>query len=294
MVLENKFWIMQEFLSNDANNVQSGYALYFKGDTLINGSMYKNVFRSSLSGSHPCPPNEAPCFEFDLPYASMDTTLMGHIRESINDMRVYYLTTDDAQGCYSDSQETTLFDFNKMVGDTLNECLVEGLGGNYTDDFGIIESYSMLDYFGKERNAQRTIGNITYIGLPFQGDVHIFEEVGIEGFGLFHEYNNLDILFDYCENDMKGCKLISNTSEPRLSSNIKVFPNPARDKINIEIDLDLIGAKFSILNNSGRRFQSGVLNHTTTHLSCEDLESGLYFISIQNGVGEITLPFTKL
>lgn len=294
MVLENKYWVMQKYYSLDESNIESGYAIYFQGDTIINDFSYKNVFRTNLSGSHPCPPSEAPCFQFDLPYASMDATLIGHIRESILDLSVHYLALDDDQGCYSDIQETTLFDFSKMVGDTLNDCLVDGLGGMYTDGFGIIESYNNLEVFGKMRNAQRTTGKVTYIGLPFDGDINIFEEVGIEGFGLFHKFNNLDVLYDYCEDAMGDCNLISNTSELRLSSNVRVFPNPVKDQINIEIASILIGSKFSIITVSGKEIRTGMLTSVTTDLSLYDLDTGFYFITIQTDQGRSTTLFSKI
>lgn len=292
LVSENKYWIMRRYYSLDINNISSGHAIYFKGDTSINGIVYKNVYKSNLSGTHPCPPYSQPCFEFDIPYASMDTSLIGHVRESTADMIVYFRAVSD-QGCYSSEDEVTLFDFGKQVGDSLNQCLYEAVGGLTNNGYGLVDGYQEVEKFGYLRNAQTTTGFLGFIGLPFEGEINIIEGIGAENHGLFHRFWGLDEMHDYCEGDIGECQLISSATSLKLSSNIKTFPNPASDEIHITVDRAFLGSPFFIKSISGEIIMKGSMSYMHQTVNTNELMAGLYIIEIDGKKGKQISRFIK-
>jgi hypothetical protein len=72
--------------------------------------------------------------------------------------------------------------------------------------------------------------------------------------------------------------VISKVSDPVLS-NVKVFPNPATDKIYID-NLDDF-REYSILNIQGMTVKSGILNDYSNTISILEFTPGLYFVHLK-------------
>jgi hypothetical protein len=62
----------------------------------------------------------------------------------------------------------------------------------------------------------------------------------------------------------------------------RVFPNPAKDKINIE-DNDA-GSTYIIYDTRGRELAQGILHTGTTNIDIQNFKAGVYFLHITNGV----------
>lgn len=59
-----------------------------------------------------------------------------------------------------------------------------------------------------------------------------------------------------------------------------VYPNPASDFLHLEVDAQIIGANYQIIDDLGRIVATGVLVDTTTEIAVSSLKTGLYFLKI--------------
>jgi hypothetical protein len=77
-----------------------------------------------------------------------------------------------------------------------------------------------------------------------------------------------------------------------LYPEIKVFPNPAQKQISFENGAEPIRnfKHYAILNPAGKEVQKGsLLPGQINSLNIEDLETGLYFLQLENSNGEIAI-----
>lgn len=61
---------------------------------------------------------------------------------------------------------------------------------------------------------------------------------------------------------------------------INVFPNPAKDKINIRSETELSGKRFGIYDYTGREIKSGIFTANTKEIRLDNLTNGMYFLCI--------------
>lgn len=73
---------------------------------------------------------------------------------------------------------------------------------------------------------------------------------------------------------------------------IKIFPNPANDKLNVTLSTESSIISFKIINVAGIEIQSGTLNNLTT-IDVSKLTPGLYFILIDTKKKTNTFKFVK-
>jgi uncharacterized membrane protein YpjA len=74
-------------------------------------------------------------------------------------------------------------------------------------------------------------------------------------------------------------------------STIRVYPNPAMDRITIKADQSLTGMDYTITDITGREIMNGKLTGSTTSVSIAGLSPALYFLHI--GSSEQSLKFVK-
>ena len=275
MVEEGKYWIYLNHFDGQPPRATTGLAITFQGDTVINSMSYKKVYRYGLSGYHNCP--YPPCFQFYLPYQAQSKILIGFMREDTMQKKVYHLPKLGWEFCLP--TEHLIFDFSLSIGDTLNDCLYEFIGGDpwYTG-FGLVDSIQEVQKFGKSRNTIFSYGFPIYGGDPFQEKVLILEGVGLEYYGILHE--PLSYLVDFCEDRMDACDLISSNAPIEVDKEIKVFPNPTEGALTVTIDETLMGASCTIVDCLGRVTQSFKLTelNTTAQLNSQ----GIYFWRVEH------------
>ena len=89
---------------------------------------------------------------------------------------------------------------------------------------------------------------------------------------------------------MLTSSLSVSTNDLVLSSeNFKIYPNPATIKLNIDIPNSDV-SKISINNYIGQTVYKGI---NQTQIDIANLQSGLYFITIELGQKTITQKFIK-
>jgi len=62
---------------------------------------------------------------------------------------------------------------------------------------------------------------------------------------------------------------------------MRIFPNPAKDYLNVSISGDRIGQQIKIYSSDGKLVLQQLLDHTTIHLPLKSLGPGLFLISIE-------------
>lgn len=87
-----------------------------------------------------------------------------------------------------------------------------------------------------------------------------------------------------------GCNISSPTIEIE-AANLEVFPNPAQDKIKINASNSM--TRIEIFTSSGTKVYSNDFNGSC-NLDISRWNSGMYFISLDNGLVSVTQKFVKL
>ena len=75
-----------------------------------------------------------------------------------------------------------------------------------------------------------------------------------------------------------------NGSENSLAALLKLYPNPASSKLNVAVASKYFNTAYSIYDNTGRVVLAGKLQSEVTSIQLGDLPSGVYTISIGDGV----------
>jgi hypothetical protein len=69
-------------------------------------------------------------------------------------------------------------------------------------------------------------------------------------------------------------------NEVSQSNLFSVFPNPAQNVINVNLDAKLLGSVFTIYDNIGKAVKTGKLNSLNTTIDLIDLSSGIYTFNL--------------
>jgi hypothetical protein len=74
---------------------------------------------------------------------------------------------------------------------------------------------------------------------------------------------------------------------------IRIYPNPASNFINIDYPQDLSGATYEILNLKGQKVAEGVLKENVISLNNNNMPAGEYILRIKKDGALKTLSFIK-
>lgn len=69
--------------------------------------------------------------------------------------------------------------------------------------------------------------------------------------------------------------------ENQLSA-FRIYPNPVADLLTIEVDAHLLNKPYTLLDNTGKEIQSGLLHSEQTNLQLGELAAGTYYVRIGN------------
>ncbi|MCW3110745.1 MAG: hypothetical protein JWQ09_5251, partial [Segetibacter sp.] len=61
---------------------------------------------------------------------------------------------------------------------------------------------------------------------------------------------------------------------------IRVYPNPTKDAIRIQVSYAQLGSGYSITAETGKRVIAGQLNNRTTTINIKSLAAGIYFVQV--------------
>jgi len=63
-------------------------------------------------------------------------------------------------------------------------------------------------------------------------------------------------------------------------TNIKIYPNPVKGIINLNIGIKLFGNVYTIYDNTGRVVLTGIINQENTTIELGNLSDGIYMFSV--------------
>ena len=262
--------------------ITNSYFTYFlNGDTLINNINYNKVYKNGYSHEHCVTGGNVNNWTF------YDSIYQGGLREDINSKKIYYLQPSGVNECL-------LYDFNLNVGDTLkDDCQLQ--------IYGIVISIDSI-MIG---SAYRKKLNLS-VGTPPFG---LIEGIGTTG-GLLEKLYDFEagsILLCFKQNNQTLypdtttlCDLI--TSAPYVENevqDVKIFPNPVSEEINISFNLQKpTDVKLQIYDSLGQKIKEFLEEKQTKGLnkidfSVEDIPKGIYFLRIKIGENEITRKIVK-
>jgi len=167
-------------------------------------------------------------------------------------------------------------------------------GNEYAEeqlDLGITRiDGNAVDGFGK-------IGEIVYIinsdildGRIDDGDAHFV--VSVNGVKMVDSLGNvLDINLENTPSTLVFTKTeTTSTNDLELAQQVRLFPNPATDKVLIYIS-DLEGEHLEVFNNFGQRLLERNINDSQIELNMKDWNAGIYFVKIKTAEGVVSKRF---
>lgn len=262
---EDKHWIFLSHQENDAGvNILSGFVVNIKGDTIIDGIAYKKLYSYNLKGQHNC--QFPPCFTPNYPYEIEGGTLYAIMREDAQNGIVYHYN-QLGENCVG---EYELFNFGQIVGDTINSCVRDKIA--IEDKDGIIDSISTVDIFNSQRKIIYTSGDAVFEGLPYSSKLKIIEGIGFEIYGFFA--GTQDELVEVCFGSLDECNIISSVNKIEIAPEVKLFPNPVYDQLNIHCEIKI--KKISIVDSNGKEVFVG----DPENIRMEMLRPGIYFLRL--------------
>ena len=129
-------------------------------------------------------------------------------------------------------------------------------------------------------------------------DFDSYRQIYSVGLGLVHwsfttwePVENTDLIAYRKGNDTIGVftpdSLLVNVNSVQLLSELKVYPNPARDKIHIQFAF-ISSGKIFITDNSGRKILEKPFSDKEIEVNVSSIAAGLYFVSVQSTEGVFT------
>ena len=142
------------------------------------------------------------------------------------------------------------------------------------DGWGIVDSFGVVEKYGKERTTIYSYGIIYWHGLPIVGAARIFQGFGIEHYGVFYE--PLTLLHDFCEGEIEPCQLILSDAFIERKKEVNIFPNPSKGIFQISIEEENVHLirVYSLVGEFKTEFQH------MNKIDLSEFASGIYFLEI--------------
>lgn len=109
--------------------------------------------------------------------------------------------------------------------------------------------------------------------------------------------NNGDVTGNHGSDDVWIVKLapdnILATSEVTEDIKFNIFPNPAKESLNVRLDYFTPTMKITITDVLGRTIHTQKLDGLTTKINTSNLEKGIYFLNLTGGKENISKKFIK-
>jgi len=261
-IREDARWIVSEndFRFPDTTRYEYIYVYYFIGDTLINNIQYNKLYRSNLKAVNN---------NYQPPYKIIDGTkiLSAVLREESENYTVSgYLFENDNVNCPTkeDSDiELLLYDFSKVVGDTLRQC-------NIAWNRRRVDEIRMGSEFPNKKSF--------YFGTEFNTNVLLYTEsvgapTGPIGYVGYVEYKDI-ALEKYCIAGEEDCGIISSITKYHELEQVNISPNPATSVIF----LDNLPAAIKTVEIQNVLGQVVFTTNTQHSISIANLPTGLYVL----------------
>jgi hypothetical protein len=277
---DSSFWRVDAYASDNFTGCQEDYYYdyYFDGDTIINGSSHKKLFRSPVlilrQGGGP------PCYVW--PWATF-LGYMGALRDDSLSDKSFFVFPDQ-------NNDTLLFDYNLAVDDTIKGFI----SANCLMKITSIDSVLIDTQYRKKWNFNTCNEGSGYFIQGIGSDNGLIEWLNSSGFNITHLICVKDssmILFETGFNSAIGCQLVTAVEEIlNASLKVEIFPNPFNEQTTLRLDKPLKNAVLEIYNAYGQKVkQIGNLTGQAIIFHRENLISGLYFFRLTDGKETLAL-----
>ena len=93
----------------------------------------------------------------------------------------------------------------------------------------------------------------------------------------------------------RGIVSVVSSVNNNISADVNLYPNPARDELNVVYDANADVKNIAVYNIIGKVMAVYKVNGPSANLNLEAMPSGIYFVRLANGNGQViaTKKFTK-
>lgn len=304
MAVEGAHWICYKAYDRPWGDEYFSWTI--RGDTVIEGKVYKKMYRDDFFIDHP---NQ----KLSYPPVVIKISLTALIRDDTLQRKVFGIippTSGLYRECILGGQETLLFDFSASSGDTLQSCLLGNLAKRSLLQVDSITytPYECFHTYGDKNDKKqlRTLNVNGYWESTFaKNSVKILERIGYQKYGPFFEqwrgsggiileWQKIGGLLCYCVGTNADCNIITSAKEISYLP-IRIFPNPVEDRLYFESNTTSL-KWLKVYHSSGLLVNkllpvSTYENYIDTHL----FQPGHYYLQGLGEGGEIYLgKFIKL
>jgi hypothetical protein len=265
MLVDSVRWIVVYDLVESPWDDDVRWEYYALGDTLVDGLDYKKIYLRYLETKHAGPP-----FNAISPYH-----LAALMREDTTTRQVfciplqfdYFYQTECPVG-----QESMLYDFSLSVGDTVNTCTATELFS--IEEIGVTNFQNIqTKYFQFSINSSRY-----YEGIGSDFGLFEFMFTPVKSSNLWQVY-----LEFYCPTS--DCPFLVGTTEMTTKRRVVVYPNPAKNFIEVEFPYGILpeNCQIELISTQGNILNRVIPNASKTTLPIPYYKPGIYLIRIWDG-----------
>lgn len=268
MAVDSVRWIVRQYDGHPWLN-SFLYEYYALGDTVVNDTVYKKIYRRTLNSTN-----------FNPPYpATSAYSLSALMRDEIENRKVYIIIFEPALSFCTTGEDVLLFDFSLNQGDIAShQCVISDVCGEV-----LIEETGNGIFYGVGTRYFQLTGGCSF-GLNY------YEGIGSErGLfeGLFHPVKGAKSIITsldyYCPT--ANCPYIVSSNQLHAPTGIKAYPNPAQNAIFVEMPqiVQPRNSKVELYNIEGRLVYQSIPVSLITQIPVQNLSSGLYLLRVWDG-----------
>lgn len=248
---------------------------YLAGDTLLNGTQHRKVYRSDVIADTISGCNNG------LWSAAPTVGYVGAILEDSVSNKTFFVFSGSAT-------DSLLFNYNLEVGDTLTGILPSGF---YFDTVTV----SSIDSVWIE-SSPRKRWHFSPINLPWIVEPYIIEGIG-SSMGLFDQINTFAndfkerylvclksdnvVVFETDYESLYGCNFVSIPEVRSKTPDLILYPNPTDGQVKIDTDMKR-SLNLEVYNIQGKIIYTESNLNSNSVVDLKGIKSGLYYVRFYN------------
>ena len=246
--------------------VDYSFSYFLQGDTVINGTNYHKIYKSSGTAHEHC------AIGGSLNnWWTFGSSYTGAMRQEISLKQVYFIQPSSGQECL-------LYDFSLQVGDTLvNGC----------SNWGLYTIVSSIDSFLIGNSYRKSFG---FSMSPYTVIEGIGGTCGLTGPMFPFEYSENLICFSLNNQTLypdtvTSCNMISQVQEIFNELSFSVSPNPFQTSTELHTGKEFLNGELAIYNALGEQVKQQPISGQTSTIERDRLDGGIYFIKVSKPGG---------
>lgn len=223
-----------------------------------------------------------PCFTmYNVVSTTTEPSYYGPIQ--INSICQYAVAINGSCSKFEQGYHIRISEFNK---DTWT--VVSDLYNNWVSGTGEAPSYKSLNELVASNNKSFQANKLYMVGFSIGPE---WKSAPVQFFRVLTTCKSSGVTDNVNTDDSSPIKTIDKVKQ----SPVKLFPNPAKDYLNLNVESEDKILSYSIYNNSGLKIKTQELNSKSNEeeLYINDLKKGLYFIEIQTEKANYREKFVK-